>query len=281
MSEKRPRTLHTVLESRVALEALAHLYSKPLLRFLPSGDGHPVLVIPAFMTSDALTASLRRSLGNLGYDPHPWELGLNTGLHQHKLLQLQKRLKAIVLQRQQKITLVGWSLGGLYARALANLNSEHVRQVITLGSPFGIPAVESNGVQSAVGRLFSLLNSGASDPMLDQPELWQTTPPVPFTGLFTESDGVVHWHYCVDRKQSRSENIRVPGSHVGLTHNPVVLYLLADRLKQRLEHWQAFNTRGWRERLFDNRACAGAIALAEQAALASRQSERGLGVQLG
>jgi len=266
MLDKKPRTLHTVLESRVAIEALAHFSSKPLHRFLPQGDGHPILVIPAFLTSDAFTSTLRNSLSKLGYDPHPWGLGLNTGLHQSKLEQLQKRLKEIVLQRQQKITIIGWSLGGLYARALANMNSEHVRQVITLGSPFGIPAVESEGVQSAVGRIFMLLNGGATDPMLDNPELWQSTPPVPFTGIFTESDGVVHWHYCLDEKQPRSENIRVPGSHVGLTHNPVVLYLLADRLKCRPERWQPFNSIGWRERLFDNRACAKAIELAEQAA---------------
>lgn len=266
MRKKKPRTLHTVLESRVALEALAHFSSKPLHRFLPQGDGHPVLVIPAFLTSDAFTATLRSSLSKLGYDPHPWGLGLNTGLHQSKLEQLQKRLKEIVLQRQQKITIIGWSLGGLYARALATMNSDHVRQVITLGSPFGIPAVESEGVQSAVGRIFMLLNGGATDPMLEKPELWQATPPVPFTGIFTESDGVVHWHYCVDEKQARSENIRVPGSHVGLTHNPVVLYLLADRLKCRPESWQPFSSRGWRERLFDNRACAKAIELTEAAA---------------
>ncbi len=268
MTSKKPRTWHTVLESRVAFEALAHLSSRPLHRYLPKGDGHPVLVIPAFLTSDAFTATLRSSLAKLGYDPHPWGLGLNTGLHQSKLEQLQKRLKEIVLQRQQKITLIGWSLGGLYARSLANLNSEHVRQVITLGSPFGIPAVESEGVQSAVGRIFMLLNGGGTDPMMDKPELWQDTPPVPFTGIFTESDGVVHWHYCLDEKHQHSENIRVPGSHVGLTHNPVVLYLLADRLKRRPERWRAFHSRGWRERLFDNQACARAIELSEQAATA-------------
>ncbi len=270
MLDKKPRTLHTVLESRVAFEALAHFSSKPLHRFLPQGDGHPVLVIPAFLTSDAFTATLRGSLTKLGYDPHPWGLGLNTGLHQSKLERLQKRLKEIVLQRQQKITIIGWSLGGLYARALANMNSEHVRQVITLGSPFGIPTVESEGVQSAVGRIFMLLNSGGTDPMMDKPELWQNTPSVPFTGIYTESDGVVHWHYCLDEKQERSENIRVPGSHVGLTHNPAVLYLLADRLKVRPESWTAFNSIGWRERLFDNRACSKVIELAEEAVEQSR-----------
>lgn len=268
MFEKKPKALHTLLESRIAVEALAHLSSKPFERLLPRGDGHPVLVIPAFLTSDAFTASLRKSLTKLGYDAHPWEQGLNTGLHEAKLALLQRRLKEIVLQRQQKITIIGWSLGGIYARALAAQNSDHVRQVITLGSPFGIPVSDAtaDAVQGFVGQAFQLLNRGAEDPMVAKAALWQTTPSVPCTSIYTESDGIVHWHYCVDQKRAQSENIRVPGSHVGLTHNPVVLYLLADRMQQRAESWEAFNARGWRERLFDNRACARAIELAERSA---------------
>ncbi len=264
MLNKKPHALHTVLETRFALEALAHLSSKPLERLLPVGDGHPVLVIPAFLTSDILTASLRHSLATLGYNPHPWKLGVNTGLHQHKLNALQHRLAAIVRQHGQKVTLVGWSLGGLYARALAALDPENVRQVVTLGSPFAIPDTDSSGVQSFVGRAFSLLNGSGEDPMLKQPELWQTTPTVPCSNIFTQRDGVVHWHYCVDEKRAQSENIRVPGSHVGLTHNPAVLYLLADRLKQPENAWRPFLARGWHEqRLFDNRTCATAIAMTD------------------
>jgi len=268
MFEKKPKALHTILESRFAVEALAHLSSKPFERLLPRGDGHPVLVIPAFLTSDAFTASLRKSLSRLGYDVHAWQQGLNTGLHDNKLVLLRRHLKEIVLQRQQKITIIGWSLGGIYARALAAENGDHVRQVITLGSPFGIPVSErrSEAVQGLVSQAFQLLNRGAEDPMVAKATLWQKTPAVPCTSIYTESDGIVHWHYCVDQKHSQSENIRVPGSHVGLTHNPAVLYLLADRLQQRTESWQAFSARGWRERLFNNQVCAKAIELAETSA---------------
>ena len=272
MFEKKPKALHTILESRFAVEALAHLSSKPFERLLPRGDGHPVLVIPAFLTSDAFTASLRKSLSRLGYDVHAWQQGLNTGLHDNKLVLLRRHLKEIVLQRQQKITIIGWSLGGIYARALAAQNSDHVRQVITLGSPFGIPVSErrSDAVQGLVSQAFQLLNPGAEDPMVAKATLWQETPAVPCTSIYTESDGIVHWHYCVDQKHSQSENIRVPGSHMGLTHNPAVLYLLADRLQQRAESWQAFSARGWRERLYHNQVCAKAIELAE--ASAARQA---------
>ncbi|WP_372777134.1 esterase/lipase family protein [Litorivivens sp.] len=268
MFEKKPKALHTILESRFAVEALAHVSSKPFERLLPRGDGHPVLVIPAFLTSDAFTASLRNSLSRLGYDVHAWQQGLNTGLHHNKLVLLRRHLKEIVLQRQQKITIIGWSLGGIYARALAAENGDHIRQVITLGSPFGIPVSErrSDAVQGLVSQAFQLLNRGAEDPMVAKAALWQKTPAVPCTSIYTESDGIVHWHYCVDQKHSQSENIRVPGSHIGLTHNPAVLYLLADRLQQRAESWQAFNTRGWRERLFNNQVCAKAIELAETSA---------------
>ncbi len=274
MTNKRPSPLHTVLETRAALEALAHFGSKPLERLLPRGDGHPVLIIPAFLTSDTLTASLRKSLSNLGYEVHAWQQGVNTGLHQHKLERLRQQLATIVGQCGRKVTLVGWSLGGIYARTLAALHPELIRQVATLGSPFAIPATDADGVQSLVGRAFQLLNRAGEDAMLERPELWQATPSVPCTSIFTQSDGVVHWHYCVDEKIAQSENIRVPGSHVGLTHNPIVLYLLADRLGQGENQWQPFQAAGWRQRLFDNRACARAIALAEAGSLITPATAR-------
>lgn len=257
LGEKKPRRLHTVLEARVALEAALHFGTKPLHRFLPQGDHHPVLVIPAFMSSDGLTAQFRQSLDALGYDSYGWELGINSGIRSTYLKQLELQLKEIVLQRGQPVSIIGWSLGGLYARALANQFPDCVRQVITLGSPFAIPSTEMQGVNKGIAKLYSVFND-LEDPMLETPELWQQTPPVPFTGIYTESDGIIHWHYCLDRHSERSQNIRVLGSHVGLTHNPLVLYLVAERLQYRAKHWRPFAPKGWQKLLFSG-TCASEI----------------------
>lgn len=249
IGDKKPKRLHSAMELRVLLEALAHFSSRPLQKWMPKGDGHPVLVIPAFMTSDALTSEFRKSLDKLGYHTYGWELGTNVGIRDSLLKASELRLKELFMQHSQPVTLIGWSLGGLYARALANMNPECVRQVITLGSPFGVPTEHFTGVQSGVARLYETLNR-LDDPLLQQPHLWQETPDVPFTAMYTESDGIIHWHYCLDRHTRSSQNIRVPGSHTGLTHNPAVLYLVAERLQYKAKNWQPFQLDGWRKLIF-------------------------------
>lgn len=268
LGNKKPRRLHTFMEGRAALETLAHFGTMPLHRYLPRGDGHPVLIIPAFMTTDRFTAQFRRCLTRLGYTAYPWQQGVNAGLNNDKLGVLEAQLKALADRHGEPVSVIGWSLGGLYARSLANLHPDRVRQVITLGSPFGIPTMQMQGVQSGVARLYSLFNR-MDDPMLGRTELWQRTPEVPFTGVYTESDGIIHWHYCLDRRSERSENIRVLGSHVGLTHNPLVLNLISDRLRYRAEGWQPFAISGWKKPFYATTCASDVCDPADLAAIAA------------
>ena len=124
------------LEGRAIHELGAFLGALPLLSLAPRGDGHPVLVLPGLVASDTSTRPLRSFLKNRGYAVSGWRQGRNLGLRegvQHAMVDLVHELNDT---HGRKISLVGWSLGGLYARQLAKMMPDRVRSVITLGSPF-------------------------------------------------------------------------------------------------------------------------------------------------
>ena len=155
----------------------------------------------------------------------------------------------------RKVSVIGWSLGGVYARALASSSPELIRQVITLGSPFNVPTMD--GISGAVARLYEFLNPGGlNDPMLADAESWRVTPPVPSTAIYSEGDGVADWKYCVDEPGHETENLKVPGSHMGLTHNAAVMYAVAERLAQREGSWQPFNLNWFRRFWYGSTAAA-------------------------
>jgi pimeloyl-ACP methyl ester carboxylesterase len=124
------------LEGRAIHEFGAFLGALPLLSLAPRGDGHPVLVLPGLVASDTSTGPLRSFLRNRGYAVSGWRQGRNLGLRdgvQHAMTDLVHELNDF---HGRKVSLVGWSLGGLYARQLAKMMPDRVRSVITLGSPF-------------------------------------------------------------------------------------------------------------------------------------------------
>ena len=99
-------------------------------------DGPPALVIPGFLATDRTTMELRRALARAGWRAHPWLLGMNGGAKANTMDILASRLGAIFDEAKQPVLLVGWSLGGMFARELAGRCPEKIRAVITLGSPF-------------------------------------------------------------------------------------------------------------------------------------------------
>src|ERR1700741_3492974 len=124
------------LEGRAISELGAFLGVLPLLSLAPRGDGHPVLVLPGLIASDVSTRPLRSVLENRGYAVSGWRQGRNLGLRpgvQHAMTDLVQELNDT---HGGKVSLVGWSLGGLYARQLAKMMPDRVRSVITLGGPF-------------------------------------------------------------------------------------------------------------------------------------------------
>lgn len=235
-----PSRLLQLLEGRVAWELGATLSMWPLLRLAPRGDGHPVLVLPGLVASDVSTRLLRRFLRDQGYRVYGWNMGRNLGLRAGVEAGIRKRLAELYRRDGQKVSLVGWSLGGLYARFLAKHHPEMVRDVITLGSPFtGHPRATN------AWRVYEW----ASGQRVDDPtshERVRGRLTVPATSIFSRTDGVVAWPCSVDDVTPISENIEVYASHLGLGVHPAVLFAVADRLAQREGAWRPFERTGLR-----------------------------------
>jgi pimeloyl-ACP methyl ester carboxylesterase len=230
------------LEGRAFHEFGAFLGALPLLGLAPKGDGHTVLVLPGLVASDTSTRPLRSFLRNRGYAVSGWRQGRNLGLRdgvQHAMVDLVHELSDA---GGRKISLVGWSLGGLYARQLAKMMPERVRSVITLGSPFAGHPKATNA-----WRVYELA-SGRSAEEEDHRfgGALSETPPVPTTAIFSRTDGICAWQGCMEKPSAGCENIEVESSHCGMGHHPAVVYAVADRLAQPEGNWTPFDRSGWR-----------------------------------
>jgi pimeloyl-ACP methyl ester carboxylesterase len=250
---------------RVLFEATSLAYAWPLLGGLPRGDGHAVMVLPGFTAGDESTAILRRFLKRLGYLPIAWELGQNTGSFDLQE-QLVQRFRRLLQEYDGRISLVGQSLGGIFARELARQFSDRVRQVVTLGSPFSSAGPETTN--ALVRRLFQQLSGMTHDQMRDHVLSFEARPPpVPSTAIYSKADGVVHWTACLEYSGEQAENIEVYGSHTGMAMNPLVFHALTDRLGQPEGQWQPFDrTRGCRALWFPTPEGTLAPAAANQEA---------------
>jgi hypothetical protein len=209
--------------------------SRRLLAKAPRGDGHPVLVLPGFLASDRSTGPMRSFLGSLGYDVLGFELGRNVPTRE-LIEALRDRLSDLRIRDGRQTSIVGWSLGGIYARRIAREVPEWVRLVVSLGSPFRhVPGEESTAApvmraMAARGRAVQLPSVPTDDPL-----------PVPSTSIFSRSDGIVPWKACLDTAGGPHETLEVTGSHCGLGHHPAVLWAVADRLAQPAGQWQPMN----------------------------------------
>jgi pimeloyl-ACP methyl ester carboxylesterase len=236
----RPRLGLLMLEGRALLELAALVPAYPLLQRAPRGDGHPVLVLPGFMASDFSTRALRAFLRDRGYAAHGWKLGRNGGPTPETVSGLRDRLQEIRTRYGRRVSLIGWSLGGVYARELARRFASDVRQVITLASPFR--DLEATNVPRFLSR------RRRPHPQEDALRAQLRQPlPVPMTAIFSRTDGIASWQSCVADPGPQSESIEVESSHLGIGHHPVVLLTIADRLAQPEGSWQPFRPpTGWR-----------------------------------
>ena len=233
---KKPALWKLLLEGRAIGSMGAYFASLPVLRQTQCGDGHPVMVLPGFLTSDLSTLPLRYFLQERGYSPHRWRMGRNVGNIDIEI-PLLSRVRYLRRKYDQKVSLVGWSLGGVYARMIAQALPDDVKMVITLGSPFANITGASN-----VGWIYEVL-SGKKVEELDPGlrERIEAPVAVPATAIYSKTDGIVPWQHCkepVDRHLY--ESIEVRCSHSCMGHNPSVLLAIADRLSQPDGAWQPF-----------------------------------------
>ncbi len=227
-----------IMESRAVFELGAVAAASPLLRLIGRGDEHPVLILPGFLAGDPSTAPLRYVLRGQGYWVHGWQLGRNLGPTQHIIDGLIARLTELYERHQRPVSVIGWSLGGIYARRLARRYPHMVRQVITLGSPFRIDPARN---RSAVSGLYDRLSPSHVVSVDDLLPGYEAGPlEVPTTAIYTRTDGVVRWWQCIESIGDQRENIEVRGSHSGLGFNPAVIYAISDRLAQPADEWKPF-----------------------------------------
>ena len=221
----------------------------PWLSLAPRGDRHPVVVIPGFLADDDSTRVLRRFLTHLGYDVHPWGQGRNLGAARMGGYEtLVTHVLRIYRDSGSLVSLVGWSLGGVHAVAVADRAGYAIRQVVTLGSPL-LHSDESTAMFRALRATARTLNGQMLSPphgaRLGMNESI-TRIRAPITSVFSRTDGVVPWQRSLLPARDFRDNIEVHSSHVGLGFNPAVLYAVADRLALAEREFENFHRRGWR-----------------------------------
>lgn len=256
ITAQRPSTLNMLTEGRAIMEFGAAGISMPLLISGPKGDGHPVIVIPGFLASDMSTGLLRTFLKLKGYKAEGWKLGRNLGTHitggknvvSDAVL---NRVLEMYVRYDTKVSIVGWSLGGIFAREIARVIPDCIRQVVSLGSPFNGP----KGAAPMVAKMFTIINGDMAEREPQAMERMLKPPPVPSSAIYSRTDGVAHWQACRDdwaHPSCQSENIEVRGSHMGLGHNPQVLWIVANRLAQKQGEWHPFREKVMHKLLYPN-----------------------------
>jgi hypothetical protein len=246
-----PKLRHSIMEfGRVILEIGCSAALSPVLKRLPRGDGHTVMTIPGFMGGDGSTAALRKFLNQRGYHAIPWGLGRNTSEERPTSLddfidhrmglenQIAQRLEKEFNRCGRKISLIGWSLGGLYSVALAHRFPQWIRQVITLGTPYGDP--RGTALYNVMGRLYD------NEVEVDEAALlrWTTHTyrggqlQVPVLALYSESDGIVGPGIAHCQGDPRYvTNMAVVASHVGFPFNPIVFAVIANHMVEPEQRW--------------------------------------------
>lgn len=234
-----PLALFAQEQMRAVAELASFRARRRLLREAPRGDGHGVLVMPGFLAPELSTNPLRSFLRSLCYDARSSHLGVNLGPSPKVSETLRGRLQHLAQRHGRKVSLVGWSLGGIYARELARAQPDLVRMVITLATPFA----DISATHAA--RFIPLRPDGR--PLHEAHELrlaLRRPLPVPTTSIYSRTDGIVHWQGCLLEEGPGRENVEVSCSHIGMGFHPEVLRVVADRLALREGGWRPYRRAG-------------------------------------
>ncbi|MFK7732479.1 MAG: esterase/lipase family protein [Pseudomonadales bacterium] len=235
-----PLWLASLELGRCATEALSMSVYRSRLLEAVKGDGHPVVVFPGLFASDRSTGPLRRLLNDAGFQSYGWGHGTNLGPSRAEDLDddITELIKSVYLENgKQPVSLIGWSLGGLYARLAAHLMPEKINQVITLGSPInGSPQLTN------AWRLYELVSDMDIDANDNEEKLALIAKalPVPSTSIYSKSDSIVAWQISRAASGPNQQNIHVPASHIGMAFSPLVVQVVLDRLQTPVDAWKAF-----------------------------------------
>ena len=232
--------LHATEPARAVLDAGTLVAGLPLLMLAPRGEPHPVLVLPGLLADDSSTVTLRRFVGWLGYPAVGWSLGRNHGPTRRVVDGLPRLVERLAGRSGQSVSIVGWSLGGVFARRLALRMPDRVRQVITLGSPFAVP--EGRPGRSPGERVYRRLSLFHVADRIHPDGADELA--VPSTAIYSRWDGIVDWRTCREAPGPMRESVGVRASHLGLGHHPAVLWVVADRLAQSPGAWRPFRAPG-------------------------------------
>lgn len=220
---RRPSLASMAVEAAAFLRSCAERAADPPIASVPRGNGHAVLVLPSVIRGDGQTAQIRHFLAAIGYAPFGWELGVNLGPTAPLLAGAMNRLEEIAA-KHGRVSLVGYSMGGLFARWLAIRAPERVRQIITVCSPFRDPARSVFVPLEPVLALWPGVDLRGLAREIERPLA------VPGTFLYCRSDGIVAWEHCIDGNTPPQDNIEVAGHHTTMAGNPQVMRIIAERL---------------------------------------------------
>lgn len=228
-----PPLFNVLLETRAIAEWTSMLWLYPFIPKHKSKKQKPVLLMPPYLGNDNSTTFVRKYLKSVGFKTYKWDLGVNM-INSKSLPKLIEKLDEIYEKHQEKVSLVGWSGGGIFAKIIANRHPEKVEQLITIGSPvWGVKNMKTPIVRT----LEFVRGTKLRERNLKFINELEEIPKVPITCIYTKTDGLIPWKNCMEAETYRDDikNVEVFGSHCGMGANATVLLTVANALNSNLE----------------------------------------------
>lgn len=229
-----PPLFNVILETRAIAEWTSMFWLYPFIPKHKSKRAKPVLLMPPYLGNDNSTTFMRKYLKSLGFKTYKWELGVNM-INSKSLPKLIEKLDEIFDKHQEKVSLVGWSGGGIFAKIIANRYPDKVEQLITIGSPVW-------GVKNMKTPIVKTLEFVRGAKLRERNEKFikelEVIPQVPITCIYTKTDGLIPWKNCMEAETYRDDikNVEVFGSHCGMGANATVLLTVANALNANIEN---------------------------------------------
>ena len=219
-----------IMEATGILDVSKLILGIPELLSSSRGSGQTILFVPGFGTGDTITLPFRNYLSFLGYDVHGWGLGLNTGNVPRLLPRVSKLVKELAESKKQKITLIGWSLGGYLIREAARDYPNYVKMAITLGSP-----VIGGPKYTSIKDIYRF--NGVDTDLLEKEidKRYKVPIEIPVLAFYSKQDNIVSWQACIDSFSPRIRHIKVSTTHIGLIYSLETYSLTAKALNGEIQ----------------------------------------------